>query len=147
LLASLGLRAGEAAVPGRDPPEPALARPELRPRAVLHPLDLELDVLVAERTVPADTLGHLHGGGPSIDTEENCYLRVPGSPTPCPRTASTADDDRSRTAPEHPGIPIRVEHSPVASQQIYIAKLINGGEFQRAGRSASAEGTKRWWTC
>src|SRR5213592_2343120 len=102
LLASLGLRAGEAAVAGRDPPEPPLARPEFRPRAVLHPLDLELDVLVAERTVTADTLGHLHGGGPSIDTEENCYLRVPGSPTPCPRTASTADDDRSRTAPERP---------------------------------------------
>src|SRR5712691_10570906 len=62
LLASLGLRAGEAAVPGRDPPEPPLARPELGPRAVLHPLDLELDVLVAEGTVTADTLGHLHGG-------------------------------------------------------------------------------------
>src|SRR5712691_10027875 len=62
LLASLGLRAGEAAVPGRHPPEPPLARPELGPRAVLHPLDFELDVLVAERTVTADTLGHLHGG-------------------------------------------------------------------------------------
>src|SRR5206468_6392539 len=62
LLASIGLRAGESAVPGRDPPEPALARPELRPRAVLHPLDLELDVLVAEGTVTADTLEHLHGG-------------------------------------------------------------------------------------
>src|SRR5436309_1474155 len=34
----------------------------LGPRAVLHPLDLELDMLVAERTVTADTLGHLHGG-------------------------------------------------------------------------------------
>src|SRR5256712_2841670 len=62
LLATLGLRAGEAAVPGRDPPEPPLARPELGPRAVLHPLDLELNVLVAEGTVTADTLGHLHGG-------------------------------------------------------------------------------------
>src|SRR5437899_5160922 len=62
LLATLGLRAWEAAVPGRDPPEPPLARPELGPRAVLHPLDLELNVLVAEGTVTADTLGHLHGG-------------------------------------------------------------------------------------
>src|SRR2546428_960100 len=62
LLATFGLRAGEATVPGRDPPEPPLARPELGPRAVLHPLDLELHVLVAERTVTADTLGHLHGG-------------------------------------------------------------------------------------
>src|SRR6058998_4457822 len=62
LLATLRLRAREAAVPGRDPPEPPLARPELGPRAVLHPLDLELNVLVAERTVTADTLGHLHGG-------------------------------------------------------------------------------------
>src|SRR5437879_10604446 len=62
LLATLGLRTGEAAVPGRDPPEPPLARPKFGPRAVLHPLDLELDVLVAERTITADTLGHLHGG-------------------------------------------------------------------------------------
>src|SRR3989449_10911915 len=62
LLATLGLRAWEAAVPGRDPPEPPLARSELGPRAVLHPLDLELNVLVAEGTVTADTLGHLHGG-------------------------------------------------------------------------------------
>src|SRR5881628_493665 len=62
LLATLRLRAGEAAVPGRDPPEPPLPGPELGPRAVLHSLDLELDVLVAEGTVTADTLGHLHGG-------------------------------------------------------------------------------------
>src|SRR5206468_10587894 len=62
LLATLRLRAGEATVPGRDPPEPPLPGPELGPRAVLHPLDLELDVLVAERTVTADTLRHLHGG-------------------------------------------------------------------------------------
>src|SRR5207249_10483983 len=62
LLATLRLRAGEAAVPGRDPPEPPLPGPELGPRAVLHSLDLELDVLVAEGTVTADTLRHLHGG-------------------------------------------------------------------------------------
>src|SRR6058998_3631032 len=62
LLASLGLRAGEAAVPGRHAPEPPLPGPELGPRAVLHPLDFELSVRVAERTITADTLGHLHGG-------------------------------------------------------------------------------------
>src|SRR5881409_101502 len=62
LLASLGLRAGEAAVPGRDASESPLPGPELGPRAVLHPLDFELSVRVAERTVTADTLGHLHGG-------------------------------------------------------------------------------------
>src|SRR5207245_9466690 len=48
---------------------------------------------------------------------------------------------------EHDDLPFHDERSPVASQQIYIAKLINGGEFQRAGRSASVGGTKRWWTC
>src|SRR6059036_4264106 len=62
LLASLGLRAGEAAVPGRHAPEPPLPGSEFGPRAVLHPLDFELSVRVAERTVTADTLGHLHGG-------------------------------------------------------------------------------------
>src|SRR6266849_5916381 len=61
-LATLGLRAGEAAVPGRHASEPPLPGPELGPRAVLHPLDFELPVRVAEGTVTADTLGHLHGG-------------------------------------------------------------------------------------
>src|SRR5437879_5886700 len=62
LLASLGLRAGEAAVPGRHAPEPPLPGPEFGPRAVLHPLDFELSVRVAEWTVTAYTLRHLHGG-------------------------------------------------------------------------------------
>src|SRR2546428_8180416 len=62
LLASLGLRAGEAAVPGRDASEPPLPGPELGPRAVLHPPAFKPSVRVAERTVTADTLRHLHGG-------------------------------------------------------------------------------------
>src|SRR2546425_9972667 len=68
-------------------------------------------------------------GRPSIDTEENCYLRVPGSPCPSRRTASVADEKRSIAVPEPHDLSVRDERSRVASQQIYIAKLINGGEF------------------
>src|SRR5437899_2899290 len=50
LLASLGLRAGEAAVPGRHAPATPLPGPELGPRAVLHPPDFQLSVRLAERT-------------------------------------------------------------------------------------------------
>src|SRR2546426_8834524 len=62
LLAAFRLRAGEAAVAGRDAPESPLARAKLGPRAVLDPPDLQLAMRVAERTVTANTLGHLHGG-------------------------------------------------------------------------------------
>src|SRR5438876_10915827 len=62
LLAAFRLRAGEAAVAGRDAPESPLARAKLGPRTVLDPLDLQLAMRVAEGTVTANTLGHLHGG-------------------------------------------------------------------------------------
>src|SRR2546425_12887723 len=68
-------------------------------------------------------------GRPSIDTEENCYLRVPGSPCPSRRTASVADEKRSIAVPEPRDLSVRDKRSRVASQQIYIAKLLNGGEF------------------
>src|SRR6266508_6394487 len=89
LLAALGLRAREAAVPRRHASDPSLAGAELRARAVLHPLDLQLGVLVAEGAVTADTLGHLHGGRPSVDTEGKWYLSLAGSAQEkvCGRTA------------------------------------------------------------
>src|SRR5207249_629968 len=70
-LAALRLRTREAAISGGHAPEPPLPRPELRPRTVLDPLHFELPVLVAERTITADTLRHLHGGRPGAVTEKN----------------------------------------------------------------------------
>src|SRR5467141_2365152 len=130
LFATLGLRAREASVPGRDPPEPPLARPELGPRAVLHPLDLELDVLVAERTVTADTLGHLHGG--ATEHRYRGELLFEGSWV----AADFSTKRRWRGAkiglfePETRAIiTVGIDAPPVESQEIYIAKLINGGEL------------------
>ena len=62
LLAALRLRPREPAVPTGDAPESALTAPQLGPRAVLDPLDLEVDVLAAERAVASDNLGHFHDG-------------------------------------------------------------------------------------
>src|SRR5437867_4921248 len=130
LLAAFRLRAGEAAVAGRDAAESPLACAKLGPRAVLDPLDLQLAMRVAERTVTANTLGHLHGGA----TEHRyrgelvfmgswvCARKIPRSQMGAeniPRTPSrTVHDSGPR------------ERLPLESQQIYIAKLINGGEIQ-----------------
>jgi len=72
-LAALRLRTREAPVPSGHASEAPLASPEFGPRAVLDPLHFELPVLVAERTVTADTLRHLHGGRPGAVTERNLY--------------------------------------------------------------------------
>src|SRR5207253_10331544 len=72
-LAALGLRTREAAVPGGHAPKSPLPRPELGSRTVLDPLHFELPVLVAERTITADTLRHLHGGRPGAVTEKTLY--------------------------------------------------------------------------
>src|SRR6266516_3865166 len=129
LLAALGLRTREAAVPRRDASEPALAGAELRARAVLHPLDLQLGVLVAEGAVTADTLGHLHGGRPSVNTEGKWYLSLAGSAS---EKLVCADRNRDRRHRALRAAEFRRPRgsSTVESQQIYIAKLINGGEIQ-----------------
>src|SRR5439155_1058118 len=72
-LAALGLRTWEPAISGGHAPKPPLPRPELGPRTVLDPLHFELPVLVAERTITADTLRHLHGGRPGAVTEKTLY--------------------------------------------------------------------------
>src|SRR5207244_13344204 len=77
-LAALRLRTREAAISGGHAPEPPLPRPELRPRTVLDPLHFELPVLVAERTMTADTLRHLPGVAPGTVPENNQYHRVAG---------------------------------------------------------------------
>src|SRR6266498_1725742 len=128
LLAALGLRAREAAVPRRHASKPALAGAELRTRAVLHPLDLQLGVLVAEGAVTADTLGHLHGGRPSVDTEGKWYLSLAGSASEKLVRVVRNRDRRHRVlcAAEFRR---SARGSMVESQQIYIARLINGGEI------------------
>src|SRR5712664_4088866 len=110
LLTTLGLRPREAPVPGRDAAESSLSGPEFRPRSILHALDFELHVLVAEGTVTADTLGHLHGIEPNIEKEgivllKGCWPPV-GSVSGCPpepdRTRPRAHRPR-RIAPRIPG--------------------------------------------
>src|SRR5207302_8725955 len=68
-----GLRTRTPAIPGGHAPKPPLPGPELGPRTVLDPLHFELPVLVAERTITADTLRHLHGGRPGAVTEKTLY--------------------------------------------------------------------------
>src|SRR2546422_2330877 len=75
LLAALWLRSWEASVPRRHAPESPLTGTEFGPRAVLDPLDFELDVLVAERAVTANTLGHLHGGRTERHNREELLLK------------------------------------------------------------------------
>src|SRR5437867_9078063 len=125
LLAAFRLRAGEAAVAGRDASESPLARAKLGPRAVLDPLDLQLAMRVAERTVTANTLGHLHG-----EATERRYrgeLVFMGSWV-CARKnflepADRGLDPRTRNpAAQYSG---PRETWTLESQQIYIAKLIN----------------------
>jgi len=59
----------------RHAPESPLTGTEFGPRAVLDPLDFELDVLVAERAVTANTLGHLHGGRTERHNREELLLK------------------------------------------------------------------------
>src|SRR3972149_5636911 len=60
LLAPLWLRPGEASVPCGDPPEPSLAGAKLGAGPGLHPLDLQLHVLVAVGAIPSDHMGYFH---------------------------------------------------------------------------------------
>src|SRR5438309_11543648 len=129
LLAAFRLRAGEAAVAGRDTSESPLGRAKLRPRAVLDPLDLQLAMRVAERTVTANTLGHLHGG--ATERRYRGELVFMGSWVCSENFLEPADrglDPRTRNpAAQYSG---PRETWTLESQQIYIAKLINGGEIQ-----------------
>src|SRR2546428_738721 len=86
---------------GAPPRHPPLARPEFGPRAVLHPLDLELDVLVAERTVTADTLGHLHGGATEHRYRGELLFEGSWVAVHLIESASAADENRSMAVPEH----------------------------------------------
>src|SRR5947209_15665871 len=110
LLAAFRLRAGEAAVAGRDAPESPLARAKLGPRTVLDPLDLQLAMRVAEGTVTANTLGHLHGG--ATERRYRGELVFMGSWV-CARKISSsqriADSTRERETPLR-NIPVREKH-------------------------------------
>jgi hypothetical protein len=75
LLSTLRLRTREAPIPRRDASEPSLPGPQFRARPILHPLDFELHVLVAEGAVTTDTLGHLHGRRPNIEKERLVLLK------------------------------------------------------------------------
>src|SRR5437867_1509371 len=130
LLAAFGLRTREPAVTGRHAAEAPLARTEFGPRAVLHPLDFELSVLIAEGAVTANTLGHLHGG--ATEHRYRGELVFMGSwvcARKIPRSQMGAENSpRAPSRTVHDSGPR--ERLPLESQQIYIAKLINGGEIQ-----------------
>src|SRR2546426_7317628 len=110
LLAAFRLRAGEAAVAGRDASESPLARTKLGPRAVLDPLDLELAMRVAERTVTANTLGHLHGG--ATERRYRGELVFMGSWVCARKISASQMIADSSPEPETPlrNIPVREKH-------------------------------------
>src|SRR5437867_1466952 len=93
LLAALRLRPREPAVPAAHPPEPPLAPPHLRPRPVLHTLDLELRVLVAVGAVAHDYTRHFHRSRPGGVSKGEPLLKHyrPRGRTGPPRAQASTD--------------------------------------------------------